>query len=887
MFRLANKRLATQLIIIMMLLFAIAISTLSYFQYYQQLKSEKKFQLSQAGIILRNLSSHLADKIYSQQYTELKSILSNSIKFEKVSHVIVADNTGRVLAEARKDEAGIAPSDQKIVTPPLSIGMNYHEENDDYVIVWRRILLANEGLGWVHMDIAKSSIRKAAWLSVRNNIVINFGIYLLLSVAILFVTNRKLASLALLGNFMRGINRYAGETLKQPPVSEEIDDLVENMNDMSSRMARQRDDFISLAENLMDGLLVNVEGKHVFVNRSLATMLGYENAAELLGTTIEDVIYPGEFMKVLERQQGQLKGIDTDSQYETIFKTKQGAPLPVELNATITEWKGKKAGMMTVRDISARKRIEQELLQHRQNLEDLIEKRNAELLESEKKFRTLFEASNDAIMTLDTEKFIDCNQATLDIFSVKDRSEFLGKHPGDISPPAQPDGTPSHEAANERIATAFREGKNFFEWTHCRLNGEVFPAEVLLTPMELEGRQVLQAVVRDITKRKQSEENLISAKEEAEHANKAKSEFLSRVNHELRTPLNAIIGFGQLLQVDNENLTESQIDEVNCIVSGGTHLLYLIDELLGISGIQSGTVNVSISPVSVPESIATCLNLTRPLAEKYNVTVKANEVEHSYIHADSQRLLQVIINLVTNAIKYNRPGGSVEITAKHAEGDKVRISVMDTGIGIGKQDMERMFEPFSRLGGSASAIEGTGLGLTIVKELVELMNGKLEFASEEGKGSVFWVDFPRAEPQMEIDTVVKRGLPGPVERRSNLKVLYIEDSIDNQILMRHVIDKIKSCELIVATTADEGIEIAKAHHPDLILMDISLPGMDGFEALATIRSDASISNTPVIAISANVMPAQVEKGRQAGFDDYLHKPIDIQHLTNAIDSYCK
>jgi len=871
----------------MMLLFAIAISTLSFFQYYQQFKNEKSFQLSQAGIILRNLSAHLADKIYGEKYADIKGVLLNSVRFEKINHVLVADNAGRVLSEVHKDNAEIQIRNKNIIIPPLDSEIEYLEENNQQLVVWRKIMFVNETLGWVHIDIAKSSIRHAAWLSVRNNIFINVGIYLLLSVVILIVTNRKLASLALLGNFMRSINQYAGETLVQQPVSEEIDDLIKNMNAMSERMSQQRDDFIALAENLMDGLLVNVEGEIVFVNRSLAIMLGYDDASELLGSTLEDVIYPGELMKVLERQHGYLKGTNIESQYETIFITKQESPLPVELNATLTEWKGSKAGMVTIRDISVRKRIEAELLQYRQNLEDLIEKRNSELLESEKKFRTLFEASNDAIMTLDTEKFIDCNQATLDIFAAKDRNEFLGKHPGDISPPAQLDGTPSHEAADEKIATAFREGKNIFEWTHCRLNGEVFPAEVLLTPMELEGKRVLQAVVRDITARKQAEENLITAKEEAEQANKAKSEFLSRVNHELRTPLNAIIGFGQLLQVDNENLSERQLDEVNCIVSGGTHLLYLIDELLGITGIQSGTMNVSLVPVPVHETIETCLNITRALAEKYKITVQADKAEDIYVVADHQRLLQVIINLVTNAIKYNRPGGSVEIAARVIEGKKVRLSVTDSGIGIGNQDSERIFEPFNRLGGSASSIEGTGLGLTIVKELVELMKGNLEFVSEEGKGSTFWVDFPKAEPPMQNNTVPTEYVLANDQKRRNLKVLYVEDSVDNQILMRHVIDKIKGCELLVATTAKEGIQLAKAQQPDLILMDISLPGMDGFEALATIRSDDRISKIPVIAVSANVVPAQVESGKQAGFDDYIYKPIDIRHLANAIDSYCK
>lgn len=1012
--RFSKTNLSTQLVVMTMILFAIAISALSAFNYSQQLKYETKRQVFQVNIVTRNISSLISEKIWEESYTDIEYALLDSIKFEVVNHIIVTDKAGHVLSEVVKngDEVSVVYKNRIVVTPDS----NYEEHvtSGDSIIVWRKIIYANNHIGWLHLDINNSLLKRTAWLAIRNNVLVNLAVYILTILVLLTITNKKLSYLSTVSRFARNMKNNAGRSLEIKSVSREVDDLVKNINQMSKNLAQKKDNFLSLAENMMDGLLVNLDGRHVFANASLAKMLGYDDASELLGTTIEDVIYPGELTRVLELHQARIRGENVPNQYETIFKSKNGEPLPVELNATMTQWEGRLTGMVSIRDISKRKQTEAELLQHKNHLEELVTKRNIELLESEKKFRTLFESSSDAIMTLDAEAFIDCNQATLDMFGANSKDDFLGKHPGDISPPTQPDGVLSHVAADEKITTAFNTGKNYFEWTHRRHNGDDFPAEVLLTPMELEGKKVLQAVVRDITKRKQveaalqeseqrfrlmadqapaliwmsdtdnmrtwynkhwleytgrtmeqelgagwldgvypddikeynslchtalnnrqsfemefrllkadgaygwivdtgiprfddsanfvgyigycwditsrkrAEENLVSAKEEAERANRTKSEFLSRVSHELRTPLNAILGFGQLLQASSDNLSQAQTEGIDCIVSGGKHLLYLIDELLDITNIHAGKFDIAISEVSVHDSIDASLALTRQLSEKYRVTIVAEKIDDVYIFAEPKRLTQVLINLISNAIKYNKENGRVEISTSINEHGNVRISVVDTGIGIAPHEREKIFEPFRRMDGSASTIEGTGLGLTITKELVDLMQGNLDFISAPGKGSTFWVEFPVADKVIKPSSIgdgshARNNLSQP----GKITVLYIEDSEDNLILMKHVVGKLPNCRLLTATTAKEGIDITRAQLPDLILMDISLPGMDGYEALAVIKADQRIAHIPVIAISANVMPEQVEQGILAGFVDYICKPIDIIHLTQAIDKFCR
>jgi signal transduction histidine kinase/ActR/RegA family two-component response regulator len=387
--------------------------------------------------------------------------------------------------------------------------------------------------------------------------------------------------------------------------------------------------------------------------------------------------------------------------------------------------------------------------------------------------------------------------------------------------------------------------------------------------------------------RAETQEQLERAKEQAESANKAKTEFLSSMSHELRTPMNAVLGFAQLMQYNPKvPLHPVQADHVEQIIKAGNHLLELINEVLDLSRIEAGRVNLSVETLDIHEVAEDCIAYISPLAARRGLELSADIPAPGQISvsADRMRFRQVLLNLLSNAVKYNVHGGSVELLITHDEQGLVRCCVIDDGPGIDKDKQEEMFEPFSRLGAECTDIEGTGIGLTISRKLTQLMGGQLGFESELGKGSKFWVDLPSVETELETPLLDRTSNTLPPLPSGRHKVLYVEDNPDNLRLMEHVIPMLDDAHLISAHTGELGVEMAEVHHPDVILMDVHLPGIDGFEALKRIRGNEHIAKIPVIAISADAMSADIERGLAAGFDAYLTKPIDLKQVVESISA---
>ena len=393
----------------------------------------------------------------------------------------------------------------------------------------------------------------------------------------------------------------------------------------------------------------------------------------------------------------------------------------------------------------------------------------------------------------------------------------------------------------------------------------------------------LVVVVRDVTDQVASERDLRVAKDEAESANTAKTEFLSRMSHELRTPLNAVLGFAQLME--REELGDDQRESVVQILRAGRHLLDLINDVLDISRVESGQLSISAEPVCVADVVTRAVEMTRGMAAERSIRVATSGDADTFVQADDQRLVQVLINLVANGIKYNREGGSVTVRWSHPDDASVRIDVEDTGNGIPQALLPRLFTPFDRLGAESTGVEGTGVGLALSKRLVEAMGGSLRVATGPRQGSTFSVVLNAAvNPTEVLDVAVGKRRPSPSAGGAHAVVLYVEDNIANLRLIERVLRERPHVELLAAMQGSFAIELARSKRPRLVLLDQHLPDMTGEEVLAALRSDPRTADIPVIAVSADARPGAIRRLRDAGAKAYLTKPLDIDDFLAVLDA---
>jgi PAS domain S-box-containing protein len=512
---------------------------------------------------------------------------------------------------------------------------------------------------------------------------------------------------------------------------------------------------------------------------------------------------------------------------------------------------------------------------------------NATLAENAQRYRTLVDADPDGVVIIDAgSTILAVNPAMARIFGYT-AEQMVGKPLTVLMPHRLREG---HMKGTRRYLMT---GERSIPWQGVqvpamRRDGTEFPVEINFSEYTSDGRTVFAGFMTDITERKQFEQALKEAKEAAEAANEAKSEFLSRMSHELRTPMNSILGFGQLLQ--RHALGPEQARSVEHILKAGRHLLNLINEVLEIARIEANQQQLSLEPVHAATLLNEALALVRPAAEQRPVqlALHAPPGTDAYVRADQQRLMQVLLNLLSNAIKYNRAGGTVQLLARPVAGTDgsafLALGVRDTGPGIPADRLGELFVAFARLGAERSGIEGTGLGLALSRRLVELMGGHLRVESTVGEGSTFWVELPVTESP-------RRGVePGRVEvprpertERPARTVLYVEDNLANLDLVESILYDRPEIGLIPALQGRLGLELAREHRPDLILLDLHLPDLSGEMVLHELRADDRTRHIPVLVISADATSRQMERLRSAGARDYVTKPLDVDRFLAAVD----
>ncbi len=640
-------------------------------------------------------------------------------------------------------------------------------------------------------------------------------------------------------------------------------------------------------------IATDAKGVIQIFNVGAERMLGY-TAADVMNTlTPADISDPIEVIaraKALSQELGTQihPGFDAlafkasrgiEDIYELTYIRKDGSRFPALVSVTaLRDAHENIIGYLLIgTDNTARKQVEAEQKKLDQRLRD-----------QQFYTRSLIEANIDALMTTDPFGIITDVNKQMERLTGCTRDELIG------APFKNYFTDPERAEAGIKMVLSKNTVTNY-ELTAFARNGKETVVSYNATTFYDRDRnlQGVFAAARDISERilldsalQENNIELKNARQVAEKANLAKSDFLSSMSHELRSPLNAILGFAQLMDTSTPAPTAFQKSSIKQILQAGWYLLELINEVLDLALIESGKLSISPEPMSLSEVLHVCEAMIEPLASKSGISIVFSKLDKNvFVNADRTRIKQVMINLLSNAIKYNRPAGSVEITAELVSDKRIRISVQDTGEGLSAEKLSQLFQPFNRLGQETGLKEGTGIGLVVSKRLVELMDGEIGAQSTVGVGSLFWIELNLAdETAIDVQAIDHVFVNSTLLRHAGQStLLYVEDNPANLLLVEKLLERRPDISLLTAINGTQGIEMARILLPEVILMDINLPGISGIEAMQILSADPKTAHIPVIALSANAMPRDIEKGIEAGFYRYLTKPIRVNELIDTLD----
>jgi PAS domain S-box-containing protein len=635
-------------------------------------------------------------------------------------------------------------------------------------------------------------------------------------------------------------------------------------------------------------IATDAKGVIQIFNVGAERMLGYLSADVLNKITPADISDPQEVIaraKALSGELGTLiaPGFDAlvfkasrgiEDIYELTYIRKDGSRFPAVVSVTaLRDAQDAIIGYLLIgTDNTARKQVEAEQKKLDQRLRD-----------QQFYTRSLIESNIDALMATDLSGIITDVNKQMEALTGCTRDELIG------APFKNYFTDPERAETAIKLMLSEKKVTNYELTARARDGTETVVSFNATTFYDRDRKlQGVFAAARDVTERKQVEMELQVATAVAEKANLAKSDFLSSMSHELRTPLSAILGFAQLIESGSPSLTTSQKRSIDQIMQAGWYLLDLINEILDLALIESGRLSLSLEPISLTEVMQECQAMIEPQAQKRGISVAFPQLGSPYVvKADRTRVKQIVINLLSNAIKYNRLGGTVVVDCIASTPGRMRVCVKDSGEGLTPDKLTQLFQPFNRLGQETNAEEGTGIGLVMTKRLVELMGGIIGAESTVGVGSMFWIELNLT---VELPAGAGIGLSTAVTTHEHIQtdtqlrtLLYVEDNPANLMLVEDLIARRPNIRLLSARDGILGVEMARASLPDVILMDINLPGISGIKALGILAGDVATAHIPVIALSANAIPRDIEKGLEAGFFRYLTKPIKVNEFMDTLD----